>query len=212
MLDYDPIASLRHFPIMGGMKRFGQAPMGDAMYRVVFAPSRRYLVVGEWPDGSNCAQWVPKHKNLGNVWILERWRPAEEICPLGKEYWDLHHSILGPWPHKGDYELCHTFVAPPSDANIGRIVQDVEQSRTIRFAETLAWHRRDAEKEVKDRRSMIDDRIRNLLPAFGSRPFSGRVSRRTPTPLLRTAEELGLPTKGGFSVKPKPGDTNAVCA
>src|SRR6185369_11345620 len=85
-ISYDPVANIRHFPIP--MRRFGLNPYQEPLYRIVFAPSRRYLVCGEWPDGSNCAHWVIKHKNLGNLWIMEKWIPGERYAGCTKEQWN----------------------------------------------------------------------------------------------------------------------------
>lgn len=203
-MNYDPVTSLRHYPV--AMRRFGLNPHGEPMYRVVFAPSRRYLVVGEWTDGSNCAHYVIKHKNVGPVWIMERWLPAEQYAKCSREHWDREMLVLGPWPGRGEYELCHVFdVAGPSDANIQTLITWIEAGRNIPFSDTLQFHRDEAEREQKATRNQAEDLIRNRLPAYGSRPFvSGRgVKRGTKTAnLLRTAEELGLPTQAGMRTIP----------
>lgn len=200
MLTYDPVSSLQHYPASGGMRRYGVNPYGEPIYRIVFAPSRRYLVVGEWPDGSNCAQWVVKHRNVGNLWIMERWLPAEQFAKCSREEWNRDNLILGPWPEKGEYELCHVFdVAPPSDASIETLISMIEYGRRIPFGEILAFHRKEAEKEQAERRAKAEDLIRDKLPAFGASPFVGGagVRRVTPIPTLRSAQELGLPTRPG---------------
>jgi hypothetical protein len=205
MLSYDPVANLRHYPI--AMRRFGLTPQSEPLYRIVFAPSRRYLVVGEWPDGSDCAHWVVKHKNVGNVWIMERWLPAEQYAKCTREQWDATMLVLGPWPTQGEYELCHVFdTAQPCDANIETLVTWIEAGRNIRFEETRAFHHKQADAELNATRNQAEDLIRNRLPAYGCRPFvGGRVHRGSKTyQPLKTAEELGLPTQSGFSTKPNP--------
>jgi hypothetical protein len=202
MLTYDPVASLQHYPIPMG--RFGSNPYGQPLYRIVFAPSRRYLVVGEWPDGSNCANWVPKYKAVGNNWIMERWRSATEYHPPGKANWDATMLSLGPWPERGEYEHCHTFEAcAPSDANLEKLVMWIEAGMSRPFSETLQWHRDDEDRQRKDKETRATDIIRNALPAWGCRPFAGAHGRRvTPMPMLYTAEDLGLPTTPGMRTKP----------
>lgn len=213
MLSYDPVAQLQHYPIGGGMSRFGLNPYGENLYRVVFAPSRRYLVAGEWPDGSNCAQWVPKYKHLGNVWILEKWRSGEELEPQGKEFWNRERLILGPWPERGDYDICEPLACHPSDANIEKLVAWVEMGRKVSFQETLSWHREDEAREKKATRETVEQIIRDKLPAWGSRPFAGAHGRRTtPTPRLLSAEEAGLPTRPGMRTKPnEPAANDRAC-
>src|SRR5271166_389493 len=104
ILSYDPVSSLRHWPMPMG--RFGHNPYSGNMYRIVFAPSRRHLVCGTWPDGSNHASYVKRYGNLGEQWIMERWLPAMEYAKCSKETWDRDFLILGPWPERGEYELC----------------------------------------------------------------------------------------------------------
>jgi len=201
MLTYDPIAQLRHYPV--SMRKYGLNPYGEPLYRIVFAPSRRYLVCGEWPDGSNCAHWIVKHKNLGNLWIMEKWIPGERYAGCSREVWNQNNLILGPFPDRGEYELCHVFEAcGPEDCNLEKLVSVIELRHTP--AEIRAWHQKDAEKEAKATRQTAEDMIRNRLPAYGGRAISSsRVSRSFKTaPLLLTAQEAGLPTKPGMRTKP----------
>lgn len=198
MLTYDPLAQLRHYPT--SMRRFGLNPFGEPEFRIVFAPSRRYLVCGEWPDGSNYAQWVVKHKNLKNVWIMERWVSAETYAGCSPDAWNAGGGlILGPYPSRGEYELCWTFdTFVPDDASLDSIVDAVK--KRFRFAELRTYHRDQAEKERDATRQTAEDMIRNSLPAFGGRVLaSSRIARGTKTmPELKSAESLGLPTKPGL--------------
>ena len=42
-----------------------------------FSASRRNLVVGTWPDGSDCARWAPTYPHIDPpAWVLERWLPV----------------------------------------------------------------------------------------------------------------------------------------
>jgi hypothetical protein len=205
MLTYDPIAQLNHYPLPGGYARFGTNPYGEPLYRVVFGPSRRYLVVGEWADGSNCAQWVRKYKHLQpeNVWVLEKWRSGIELHPQGKEDWNISRLILGPWPERGDYEICEPLACNPSDANIEKLISWVELGRSHSFNEIRQWHVNDAARIKKENRDKAEQIIRNALPAWGSRPFAGAHGRRvTPMQDLQYAEDLGLPTRPGMSTTP----------
>lgn len=204
MLTYDPVAQIRHYPI--SMRRFGLNPHGDPLYRIVYAPSRRYLVCGEWPDGSNCAHWIVKHKNLGDVWIMEKWISGEQYAGCSREAWNAGQLILGPFPDRGEYELCHAFEAcGPEDANLEKLIAVLN----LRYspAETLAWHRKDADKEQKNTRAIAEDMIRNKLPAYGGRALhSARGVKRSlkTAPLLLTAQQAGLPTRAGMITKPNP--------
>lgn len=187
------------------MARFGLNPHGEPLYRIIFAPSRRYLVVGEWPDGSNCAQWCKLYPELGDIWVMEKWLPAEKFAKCTREQWNRENLVLGPFPERGDYEICHSFeVSGPEDANLDKLVWLIEHPRSLR--DVTQWHREDAQKEIRKNRSTAEDMIRNRLPAYGCRPFAGgKASRGSKTaPLLLTAEQAGLPTRAGMRTKPNP--------
>ena len=198
MLTYDPVASLRHWP--SPMRRFGLTPFGDALYRIVFASSRRHLVCGTWPDGSNKAQYVRRYPHLGEQWIMERWLPAEEYAKCSKEQWNRDLLILGPWPERGEYDLCHTFeLAGPDDANLEKLIAWIDMGRKTSFYDTHVYQREDAAREKRTISDTQDAMIRNWLPAFGSAPMSGPGGGRgsKTAPILKTANELNLPLNGG---------------
>lgn len=202
MLTYDPVAQLQHYPV--SMRRFGLNPYNEPLYRAVFAPSRRYLVCGEWPDGSNGARWVVKHKNLGNQWILEKWLSGQQYAGVTRDTWNRTQLLtLGPFPDRGEYELCHVFEAcGPENCNLEKLISVIELRSS--YQELQTWHQRDAEKETKRNQTMAEDMIRNKLPAYGGRPiFSSRVARNFKNaPLLLTAQQAGLPTRPGLRITP----------
>jgi hypothetical protein len=157
-------------------------------------------VCGTWPDGSQKAVYVKKHHAVGDQWIMERWLPAEEYAKCSKDAWDRDLLILGPWPERGEYEVCHVFEAAPPDAcNIETLVCLVEKSRAVSFYDTQVHVRNQAAKEKKAIGDQQEAMIRNWLPAFGTRPVSGYggSSSRKTMPILKSANELGLPTQGG---------------
>lgn len=136
---------------------------------------------------------------------MEKWLSAERYHPPGRENWNQTMLSLGPWPERGEYEVCHVFeLSGPEDANIEKLVDLV--NRRARFADLQTWHRNDEEERLKKTRATAEDMIRNRLPAYGGRAFaSSRVARGFKTrPILRTAEELGLPTRPGMRTKPNP--------
>lgn len=204
MLTYDPVATLQHYPI--DMRRFGVNTFGQNLYRIVFAPSRRYLVCGDWDDsGVPRAQWVRKYKQLGDIWIMERWRPAEDWGT--PEEWDRNFvSTLGPYPSRGEYDFCHGFeLSGPEDANLDKLIALIAHGRTIRFQDTLAWHRDDHAREKLAMQKKVEDIIRNRLPAFGGRAISGMGGNAVghgrsfkTVKDLRSAQECGLPTRPGM--------------
>jgi len=111
------------------MARFGQNPYGDNLYRIVFAPSRRYLVYGEWPNGERKATWLPKYPEVGDSWVLERWLTPFEYARCTPEEWNRELTVLGPYPDRGEYEICHKFNrVVPQDENITKLVELIEAS------------------------------------------------------------------------------------
>jgi hypothetical protein len=198
MLDYDPVKNLQHYP--QSMARFGVNPYNENLYRLVHGGSRRYLVSGEWPDGSVGARWVLRYKQYKTVWIIEKWLSAEEICPEGKEWWARECAV--PFPDRGDYELAHAFeTASPDQCDLDKLIAWIGAGKRYSLDEKIVYAREQAAQEKKATASLVQDISRNRLPAFGCRPFfSRRVSRGSEKiggTVVRTAEELGLPTKNG---------------
>lgn len=198
LLTYDEKTSVQHYPL--SMARFGLNPYGEHLYRLVHGSSRRYLVAGEWPDGSVGAKWVIKYKQHQRDWVLEKWRSAEEICPEGKDWWALQIGV--PFPDRGDYELAHAFeVVHPDNCDLDKLIAWVEAGKRFSLYEKIVDQRAGAQAEKKATAAMALDISRNRLPAFGCRPFfSRRVARGSEKivgKVTHTAEELGLPTKNG---------------
>ncbi len=209
MFEYDPKTSLQHFPAMP-MAKYGINPYAENCYRVVYGGSRRHLVFGTWPDGSQCAHWVrsypqakdPAIKN-GWFWILEGWRPAIELHSPGRVHWEENLICLGPWPERGDYELIEVFSgAPPTSGLVEKLITWSRAGRErVSLAESMVYQRDAAILEKKQKGDMADALIRDRLPAFGPRAFAGGSVRRRSHDEdreLKSAEELGLPTTPGM--------------
>ena len=199
MFEYDPVSSLRHFPL--SLDRFGKNVYGEPLYRIVWGPSRRYLVCGEWPDGSNCARWAVKYKQCGENWILEGWMSAQRFAQCSRQQWERDKLSLGPWPERGEYEIVEPFYGvQPSDSLVEKLINwSRAGSERISPSETFTFNRDDAMRELAEKENIAQAMLRNALPAFGPRPFAGaHVSRGEKTrPILHSAEELGLPMCGG---------------
>jgi len=179
------------------MGRFGVTPYGENLYRVVFAASRRSCIFGTWPDGRTEARYEPRYAELENVWILERWLPAAEYARCDRETWDRTLSILGPYPERGEYELAHVFEAcGPVDANLEKLISWIEESRKRSYSENRTALKKHYEDERAGVRSVQDAMIRNSMSAFLDAPMSGyKGGRGSKTqPIVKTAEELGLPS------------------
>ena len=209
-LEYDPVTSLRHWPTP--MSRFGKNVYGENLYRIVFTQSRRHLVGGLWPDGKTAYHWVPKYRKVASAWILERWYSPFEFTKMSKTSWDSTMVdpvsgwlLLGPYPSRGEYDLVWEFDAGVDSDNLEKIVGSIERGRGRSFEDIRAFHKAEYEQEEKDTRNACRDEIRDAVTAFGNSPFaSARCARGLKTaPMLRTAEELGLPVPGRRFQAPK---------
>jgi len=197
-----PQESLRHYPIQ--MARFGQNQYAQNLYRIVFAPSRRYLVYGQWPDGSRKATWLPKYPEVGDSWVLERWLTPFEYARCTPDEWNETLTILGPYPDRGEYEICHRFnLTTPTDENLPELIQLIEQShKTTRRngnvfdnpENTVACMRK-AEQEQAATSSEMQARIGNAMRPFGADAMVGYGGTRgTKTfHVALSAQEAGLP-------------------
>lgn len=204
MLETPP--NLNHHPSFGpeAMKRYGCNLYGDPKYRVVFADSRRHIVQGEWPDGTVGAKWRPRYRQLAGNWILECWLPPSLYHRMSREKWDQMFPML-PYQDCGDYDHCFTFEAcTPDNANVDKLVKWIEAGRTGSFQDNLDACKAEYAAETKASDTEISDRVSNLLPAFGSAPMIGHGGGRgTKTmPVLKSANELGLPMGGATQGNP----------
>ncbi len=162
------------------MSAYGKNPFGENMYRCVWAPSRRRIVYGQWPDGSVKSDWTPKYPAVGERFILEKWLPVEKFAGCTREAWERQNSLLGPYPDRGDYEIIFTFDAEaPTDGALRTVIAAAEFGSKITMAENRSFLKQQYEDEEAAKYNELCDRIRSRLPFMGSQAISGRVSRGT---------------------------------
>lgn len=184
------------------MARYGKNPYGENLYRVVFAPSRRHIVYGIWADGSRQASYVATYPHVGASWILERWLTPFKYARCTADQWNESMTILGPYPHRGEYECCHVFDACGiADSNLDNLIRWVEMGEDYSFNENRVACQKNVDYDEKERKRLRHDIIDNSMRALGTGPLSGYGGgRNTKTyPILKSAEELGLPTKPGLT-------------
>ena len=200
MLQYDPAVNLRHYPVP--MSKYGTNPFGENLYRIVFTESRRHLVGGMWPDGSMAYHWVPKYRQISSAWILERWR----FEPMTKFQWERDlvdpvsgWPLFGPYPARGDYDLCWEFDHGVDSDSMDNVVAFIEKRMVRSFQDTRDMISQGYEAEEKETRQNNFLDMRDTFPAFGSAPMtSGRFGRGTKTlPDAVTANELHMPRPRG---------------
>jgi len=150
----------------GGLNRFG-----EPNYRVVWGQSRLTWIGGEWTEtdahGNENGRvieerQVPKYWPYDR-WYLEKWLPPEHYG--SPDYWDetfvemidgIRIPSLGPYPHRGEYELCQRLetkagdYAPLVEERVADIVRMIRAGETYSDAENAAAIWRNEEKKQKD--------------------------------------------------------------
>ncbi len=174
------------------------------LYRIVFSASRRNLIGGEWPDGSNCYRWAPTYPHIQpDAWVLERWLSPEDFAQCSREYWEDNLMVLGPWPERGEYQHAHTFEAcGPQDAGLDTLISWIEEGRKRSWQDNLDAVTAQNEKRKQDLRTQGDARIRDAMSFKLDYAMAGAHAKRgTKTAKVhKSANELGLPTGGGKSL------------
>lgn len=197
-----------HWPL--SMSRFGVSPTGSNLFRIVFAPSVKMLVGGEFADGFTGYRPRPAYRHLGAVWIIEKWISGFDATQMDEETYNLRFKdpytglcITGPYPQRGTYFYCETFNGSPGNANIEKLVSWINASKVADLQKNqqaiLAAH---AKREA-DAATERYDRIKELMPAYGIRAanLGGHVKATKTAPILKSANELGLPLRGVTQIK-----------
>lgn len=218
MTAHDPANSIQHYPMP--MERFGVNPFGENRFRIVMASSRRSLVHGKWNEsGAARAKYCLTYPQMGHEWILEEWLDAFIFTGgVTAHQWnaDASLNILGPYPSRGEYQMCGNCGFDPAQTNIEKLISLVHGADRYSWAEKLAACRESAARDELSRAETCRAIILDSFPAFGHAPFSqlstGRGGAAKTSPVLRSANELGLPvpqgkpgevTTGGAMVVPK---------
>lgn len=199
------------------MERFGTNTYGENLYRIVLASSRRSLVHGQWNDaGTARARWCLTYPHIGAQYILEKWLDAFAFTGCTAATWNVDRSlnVLGPYPNRGEYVMCGDTSFNPGETNIEKLIVLIEAGSRYSWAEKLAACRDKQARVDREKGQIISDIVQDAFRPFGGiNPISaGAYGRGTKTtPVLRSANELGLPipqgkpgevTVGGGSVLP----------
>lgn len=201
MIATDPAGSIQHYPM--SMKRFGQNPFGENRFRIVLATSRRFLVAGQWNGaGTNRAKWCMLYPHIGPEWILEEWQDAFTFSGMTATQWNSNPDqlALGPYPLRGDYQMCGDTSFDPAQINIDKLITLVHAADKYSWAEKLRACRDAAQRDEKQRASKCQAIILDALPAFGHAPglgYGGALGAAKSSPVLKSANELCLPIPNG---------------
>lgn len=187
------------------MARYGLNPHGEPVYRVVFAPSVKKLVGGKFADGFIGYRVRKSYPHLGACWALEKWLSPFEATRMTEaqynaRYTDPETGLLytGPYPQRGTYFLCEALSCTPGDANFDKLIAWIEQGKKNDPARNRQAIVEDLERRERYEAQQRFDRCKELLPAAGIRPanFAGNPKKNKSAPVMRSANELGLPVRG----------------
>lgn len=210
------------------LRSFGINPYGDNLWRVVWGPSRNYLVGGPWQDrhgvipndaelmakgGKDSSfvrelieyRWIPKYPE---TWVLEKWltplqyagTPEQWVATQSDTYAKL--LTLGPYPARGEYEACYFFpkdIEPTLSTVTGVI------DMLVYGANYSAAERREAIEAVEqgkkwDWKNKCEAIFDDSQGAFKNRPSNVNPAKRTADKVRLdiTADELTMPGEGKF--------------
>jgi len=192
----------RQFP--APMKRYGQNPYGENLYRIVFAPSVMRLVGGRWPDGRAEYRLRPKYRGIGDVWVLEKWISGLKDSGMTEESYNFTFTepgtgllLNGPYPKRGVYQHVHSFeTVQPGDCNLEWLIGIVNKAEYNDPAKVKAAIETHYLKREKNEDGLQFDRLKEALPAFGVRPtsFRGRVHSQKSYRVDQKANRLRQPS------------------
>ena len=163
------------------MGRFGKSPGGDNLYRVVFAPSVKKLVFGEFPDGFIGGRVRPMYRELGNTWILEKWLSGFDDTKLTPSEYERYGPrdpqsnmlINGPYPYHGTYNFCWDFKSDsPSPGEVEKAIALIRKGEGKSVSQIRAENREIDEKQEERAKAERFMRVREKEPLYGIRPAS----------------------------------------
>lgn len=196
---------IQHWPSGMPMGMFGTNQANEPIYRVIWAESRLHLVGGRWKDRDSAMpndaevmlhgkdrsivrevdeyRWVARYPGL-KKWILEKWLPAFEYAG-SPERWELDTKDpvtgllqLGPYPARGEYEMCYAF--PSTPAQVETVIGMLEKSKGISFGEKKRAIQENLDKEHAAYLNRVDEVVLGAQPAFGTAAVSGIPGKRRP--------------------------------
>lgn len=153
------------------MKRFGDNPYGEALFRVVFSDSRTDLIGGKWPDGI-CDYREARRYPFIHAWVLEKWQSPEEYAGT-REYYERQQLdapsglfTCGPYPARGEYAYCYTFPFQPEDSMVVNAVTAIKLSGYITPGEQKQAIMGQYEKAQKAQDAQISDIVDDAIGGF----------------------------------------------
>ena len=200
----------RHWPLRS-MAEFGKIPgREENLFRIVWAPSVKTLIGGQFSDGFVGYKVRPAYRVLHDVWVLEKWISAAECThqteaaynadPRNRDFATNLYKT-GPYPKNGTYFLCHAFPGETPDININLLVSLIKKAKLNSATENARAIQETVEKEDRADDVRRFEQVKDAQSAFGVKPFSSLTgvhsqAKSTPTPKLVPVEQMRLPTHG----------------
>lgn len=195
------------------MSGYGENPFAQPLYRLVFSDSRTDLLGGKWPDGNCDYREVPRYPGIKGQWIMERWMSSEDYAGTREEYervqFDAESGLYtcGPYPHRGEYAYCHTFIGNPTEMQVGWAVHNNKMSRGITDGQRKQGIMEPLERQQREQDQTFSDIWDNAMGPFQKAdavvsfgPNQGRAGfkRGGDMPLERFDHQAPLPTRDNF--------------
>jgi hypothetical protein len=196
------------------MERFGLTPLAAPLYRLVFSDSRTDLLGGKWPDGNCEYREVPRYPGIKGQWIMERWMSPQDYAGTREAYerdqLDPESGLLtcGPYPHRGEYTYCHTFIGNPTEMQVGWAVKNNVDSRGLTPGQRKQGIMEPLENQKREQESSFDAIFDEAMGPFAKADTvvsfaSGKFDRSgfkraSDMPMERFDQSAPLPTRDGF--------------
>lgn len=191
---------------------YGQNLFAQDLFRIVFSDSRTDLIGGKWPDGTCEYREAPRYPGIRGKWIMEKWVCCEDYAGQREEYerqqLDVESGLYtcGPYPHRGEYTYCHTFITEPSDTMVRWAVHDNKISRSLTPGQRKQGIMEPLEKQQKEQDARFDDiwgetmgpwAKADAVVSFAPSTRAG-FKRASDMPMERFDQAAPLPTSDNF--------------
>ncbi len=196
------------------MSGYGVNPYGEPLYRLVFSNSVTDLQGGKWPDGIVEYREVYRYPGIKNQWIMEKWQSGMEYCGTPQQWneqeWDAENRILqgGPYPSRGVYTHCHTFIGQPTEMQVGWAVHNNKVSRDLTPGQKKQGIMDPLEKQQREQDQRFDDiwadtmgfkPNADAIVSMASGPFDrAGFKRGSDMPMPRVDQQAPLPTRDNY--------------
>ena len=204
-----------HWPTMS-MTQFGMIPgRTEPLFRIVFAPSVRHLVGGEFADGFTGYRAVPTYQYIGDKWIMEKWVSAFDFTKQTEiEYkaeWEdptTHLCLTGPYPRNGSFQWVWTFRKPEMIGAAGIVAALVNKAKYNSPAANKAAIEQAQADAKQHRLQTAFDQAKDRMRVAGIRAanIGGHVKAQKSFPEIQDARKFGLPTHGARTITPTSGE------